>query len=209
MGLSAEYTHPNHTPPTHTHTLAPPLRKIHSGYVNGNVITQPWRIYGPVHTHTNVFMTVSRALCKLILTGARTRLLAPLPRQLSAAAPVAALRLEGCRRTFPFQPRRSRSCCPTFQAVVRGVSRRPFLFTVPTFNIHLTSRTREPPALVLHETNGFTQTGHYVQKCLDFDNIFSFVSSSSSSPPIDHVPIFGHFFCFCSSRPGGLPFLIL
>lgn len=115
---------PTPTPPRpHTHTHArPPLRKIHSGYVNGNVITQPWRIYGPVHTHTNVFMTVSRALCKLILTGARTRLLGPLPRQLSAAAPVAALRLEGCRRTFRVQPRRSRSCCPTSQAVVRGVS---------------------------------------------------------------------------------------
>lgn len=138
------------------------------------MITQPWRIYGPVHTHTNVFMTVSRALCKLILTGARTRLLAPLPHQLSAAAPVAALRLEVCRRTFPVQPRQSRSCCPTSQAVVRGVSADRFSFTVPTFNIHLTSRTRVPPALILHKTNGFTQTGHYVQKCLDFDNISFF-----------------------------------
>lgn len=144
-------------PPTRTHTR-PPLCKIHSGYVNGNVITQPWRIYGPVRTHTNVFMTVSRALCKLILTGARTRLLATLPHQLSVAARAGGCTPAGVLQTdLPVQPPaavpRPRLLSQAFLPTI-SLCHRPF-------NIHSPPRSQVLPELVLHQTNGITQTSHY------------------------------------------------
>lgn len=157
----------------HTHSPRPPLCKIHSGYVNGNVITQPWRIYGPVRTHTNVFMTVSRAFCKLILTGRGPSFS---PRSLANYLRPRWWLLSGWRAAdgpSPSNPGRAGAAVPRPRLLSEA-----FLSTIslyrPTFNSHLTFRTRVPPALVLHETNGLTQTGPYIQRCLDFDNIFSF-----------------------------------
>lgn len=72
--------------------------KIHGKYVNGNVITYPLRIYGCVHMHTNVFMTVIPALANWF-EQVEAPILAPalLPHQLSATMLAAALWHVGCR----------------------------------------------------------------------------------------------------------------